>query len=288
MDSLGSQSPVPDPNPTLSLVINVRAGHTSLIFMDFCSIIPCVQTRAAVPWLLHSLWKSSVLVLPLKPLNQEGKVWLSPEPLLKRPNSLFQVSPGAPQSLDERASLSSDLTRVTSRAWAKNLVRKIPFGTQQWDFGGIFFPPLCKSCLNPWKLIQWFLVFSWNSDRKSFGILYTVGRWNALPLTPYFPHLYLDLKMAFYPFQFSSLLQDLRNYNIPVTPQELLQMGLGCSSWNDVSVDPCKPGMIFWDQGRASWGKMRSNLIFLRFASLINIEEKQNVWRSREILEFLT
>lgn len=45
----------------------------------------------------------------------------------------------------------------------------------------------------------------------------------------------------------SSLLQDLWNYNIAVMLQELLQMGLGCSSWNYVSIDPYKPGMIFWD-----------------------------------------
>lgn len=51
--------------------------------------------------------------------------------------------------------------------------------------------------------------------------------------------------------QISFLLWDLWNYNISVMLQELLQVGLGCSSWNDVSVDPCKPGMIFWDQGRA-------------------------------------
>lgn len=109
MESLGSQSPIPDPIPALSQVINVRAGHTSLVFMDFSSVIPCVQTEAAAPWLLHNLRKSSVLVFPLKPLNQEGKAGFSPEPLLKPPNSLFQVSPAVPQSLDERAPLSSHL-----------------------------------------------------------------------------------------------------------------------------------------------------------------------------------
>lgn len=40
----------------------------------------------------------------------------------------------------------------------------------------------------------------WLELRKSFGILWTVGRWHALPLTPYFPYLYLDLKMAFFYF----------------------------------------------------------------------------------------
>lgn len=52
-------------------------------------------------------------------------------------------------------------------------------------------------------------------------------------------------------------------------------MRLGCSSWSDVSIDPCKPGMIFLGSRQ---GLLREDVQqFLHFATLINVEGKKSV-----------
>lgn len=97
-----------------------------------------------------------------------------------------------------KAWMKDPLFLLILQGWPRELEqRRIQWGKSLLELNsgilvGFFSPPLCKSCLNPWKLIQSLLVFSWNSDRKSFGILWTVRRWNFLPLTPYFPYTFLE------------------------------------------------------------------------------------------------
>lgn len=132
----------------------------------------------------------------------------------------------------------------------------------------------------------------WLELRKSFGILWTVGRWNALPLTPYFPYLYLDLKMAFFTFLEPNFLLTPRFVELqrfcdaPGVPADgawlfLMEWGL---YWSMQARDG------FWGTRKST---LREDQQKSHIPALFQPHKcwgKQNVWRSQEILdlEFLT